>query len=283
MELNNREIASLVWFTVFVALVGSVPSVRNALKKLLAGFLAKTIIISMLLMVTYVMLIVLALHRLEAWNLSQLKETLIWTFTFAFLTLFKTLAISRDVSQLKRSILDVLSIVVVLEFFMNLYVMSFFLEMLLVPIVTIVGILFLVAARMEEHASLERLLNTIQAMIGFGLICFVVISAVRDFNELVSFDTLRDLILPAVLSILYLPFLYSAGLYIAYENLFRRFGILIPDRTIRWHARFRTFLTCHVNLWSLIEWSKAVVLLRFESREAVCAALREFRINRSTI
>jgi hypothetical protein len=273
MELDNRELASLIWLAVFTAWAVSVRSVRGSIKPLLGAFLVPAISITLVLMAGYVALTVLALQRVGFWNISQLKDTMIWVLGFAFLTLFETPQISRSVGRLKSAILDVISIVLVIEFFMNLYVMSLWLELLLVPAVTCGGLLLVVAERSKEHASAGAFLRTVQALIGFGLLFFVVFRIVGDFKQLATLQTLRNLLLPAVLSVLYVPFVYVMALYMAYDSLFRRFGFLIGDLSVRTHARVRTLAVCHLNLSAVIDWSKTVAPLRFESKEAVDVGL----------
>jgi hypothetical protein len=219
MTLDNRELASAIWLAIFVLAALSLPSVRKHLKPLLSLFFSPHILVPVALMVAYVALMLAGLDRLSLWDISQAKDAVVWFCTFAFVTLFEVQSLRLNPQHLKKMVRDVIGIGVLLEFFMNAGVMCFPLEFLLVPVLTILAMLMVVVERNGQYAPVKKLLDVISAAIGIGLFLFVLSRVVHNLQQLVSADTLRALVLPPVLSLLYMPFIYALALYASYDSV----------------------------------------------------------------
>ena len=87
MDLNNREIAFLVWAAVFIGYTSRKKTTREAFGGLIRAFLNLKIVGSLVLMAVWIGLCVYALASIEWWNLENLKSTLVWSVTFAFVTM----------------------------------------------------------------------------------------------------------------------------------------------------------------------------------------------------
>jgi uncharacterized membrane protein len=277
MDLNSRELAALVWLLLFALWAARIPSVRRSVPSVLGALVRPRVSVVLALMGAYVVAAVLGLQRLGLWNLSQLKDTLVWTIVFAFLALFEVPNISKNPALLKTEIRKVISIALIVAFFVNWYVMSFWLEFLLQPILAMVVLVPLAMGTSPEYARVSSVFGAIQAVIGLSIFAFVLVNVIADLRSVASLQTLRDLALPAVLTILYVPFLYGLSLYAAYDSLFGRFRIFIPHEAVRAYARRRTVTLCHMRLSRLVGWSQHATAARWKTKDAVDASVRDFR------
>ena len=72
--------------------------------------------------------------RVHAWDLSLLKDTLLWYFGVATVMFFSAHEATRGSRSFRSLVLKNLQFAIVLEFIVNLYVFNIFVELLLVPI-----------------------------------------------------------------------------------------------------------------------------------------------------
>ncbi len=71
---------------------------------------------------------------------------------------------------------------------------------------------------------------------------FSVYRIATNFQEFANLDTLRDFAVPALLSLMYLPFLYAVLLYMAYENAIIGMKIKFKDNRLRHYAALRAMV-----------------------------------------
>ena len=114
-------------------------------------------------------------------------------------------------------------------------------ELVLVPFVTCVTLLDAVARLNEEHASggVAKSTGCLLAVIGFAIVAFAVSRAIADYRGLGTLDTLRSIAFPPLMSIGFVPFVYSLVLISMYEQLFLRLtlGRKKPKSLVRYARR----------------------------------------------
>jgi hypothetical protein len=283
VELNAREISSLLWLGLFVAWALSVKSVRKSLGPVFRSLATPTIAIPLVLMIGYVCLSVFILHSLGVWTRSDAKDTILWLLGFALITFFETSAVSRDPSRFKTIVVELFGMAVVLEFVLNFFVMPLWSELLLVPFLTLLGMLLVFAERRHEYGRLVRPLKAVSTIVGFGILAFAVFQMATRFGEFWNLATLRQFILPLALSLLFLLFIYSMSVYIAYDTVLRLLQWRVSDNRVRSYARRRTFVLCKAKLSSLAAWARVVNRARFADMESVDAAVAAFRASRNGV
>ncbi len=184
---------------------------------------------------------------------------------------------ANDESFLKNSIKDNLKVLVVLEFLINFYVFSLWIELLLVPVFGILGGLLGIAASNKQYEAVQKSLNYVMAIIGTFFIGYALYMTVSDFNNFFTLNNFESFILPVLLTIMFLPFIYSWALYANYETLFIRLQFFVRDKSLLSYVKKKTILAFRLNLWSLNKWSKYINTLRFEDHASVDEAIRDFK------
>ncbi len=269
--LNNREIASVIWLLLFAIWLLSKNDVRKAFRPLLKAFLNWHILVPLMAMIAYVLLVVVGLDAIGFWDFSAMKGTVFWMLGFASITLFRANKIDAVEGFFKDAILNNLKLIAVLEVVSNAYTFSLFIELLLVPSLTFITMLKTVAgfkAKVESnYRVVDNLLGYVLAFTGIVLISIAINRAIYDFKEFATILTLRDLLVPPVLSCLYLPFIYSWALLLAYEDLFVRIDIQNTNRELARYLKKLVLITFHVKLGRLLHWTRQASSLHISNRE----------------
>lgn len=268
---NNREIASAIWLLPFVILMIAHSGIRKSLLRAIRTFLTWKIIIPLLSMITYMAIWVIVLDATGFWDFSALKDTVFWVFGIAVIMMFRATDIDKIKGFFKKAIVDNLKLIAILEFIVNIYTFRLWGELLLVPFLSIIVMLKIVAeskAKTElSYRTVDNFLGYLLAFIGIGLLGFTIYQAANDPNHFLTIHNLRDFLLPAVLSFLYLPFIYIWALILTYENIFFRINIFNKDRKLARYFKRLVLRTFHVRLWRLLNWRRQVSSLHVNSRE----------------
>ena len=281
-NLSNREAAIAIWILVGLILALTQNKFRKSLLLVFKSFFAWKLTISYLVMFSYIAIMLLVLHAVGIWRVAYITTTILWVVCVGFVMLLET-SKANDESFFKNSVKDNLKVLIVLEFLINFYVFSLWLELLLVPVFVILGGLLGIASYNKQYASLQKSLNYIMVIIGTFLIGYVLYMTVSDFNKLITLNNFENFILPVLLSIMFLPFIYFWTLYLNYETLFGRLQFFVSDRALLPYVKKKTILAFGLNLWVLNKWSRHINTLRFENKNNVVEAIREFKSAKFTI
>lgn len=188
---------------------------------LLEVCLRRKILVPVGIMACYTVGMVRVLSAIGLWTTGLLKDTVLW-FVLTGVPLAVKYVTEREGSIFRDIVCDNVRAVVLVEFFVSTYTFSLVWELLFVPFVTVIAIMDVVANKDNKYASIAKLTSSLQGVTGFTIVTFAVYRAVADYVQLLSFDTLKSVLLAPLLSVLYSPFVYVLALYAEYELLFMR-------------------------------------------------------------
>jgi hypothetical protein len=169
---DNRELATLVWLSVFLCWVLSKPELRSGLTGVLRSFLHPFIWISLLAMAGYMALEVCAGARLGIWNSQLVKPTLVWAVLSGGVMFFESNRAARDSRFFRTVLAGMVVIGVFVEFFMNMFVMSLLSELVVQPVIAAMAILRAVAGNKPDNRQVRKFLDALFALTGFAFFAY---------------------------------------------------------------------------------------------------------------
>jgi hypothetical protein len=226
---NNRELSILIWTALFVAGCLAAKGVRHAIPGLLRLALGPQLRTLFAAMALYIGGMVYGLHHVDVLGRSQVFETLFWTLGTAIGAVFNHEQVLLGERFFRRWLLSSLQLAVLIEFVANIYAFGLGVELVLVPVATILVLLVTVAAMKPEHAQVKSLFDGVTAAFGFGLLGFALIRTVDDPRAAFNADNLRDFSTPVLLSVGFLPFVCAVAILAAYGSAFSRINGLGDD------------------------------------------------------
>ncbi len=282
MELSNREWASLLWITAFVGytlLEDKDGKIAKRFRNVIRAFFAPKIIFILALSSLWIGLCVQVLRYAGAWDVANTKTTLLWAMTFAFVTLLDVNRISEDDTYFRKTVRDSLSATVAVTFIAEAYSFPFVVELVLLPFLALITGVQVFSAKKPEYASVHKLANTLLVVAGFIYVCNGVYMAVNDYQKFATWSTLRELITPIVLSLLFLPYLYIISMLVSYELTFLRIRWVLKDDVLRRYAAFQAILRFRSDLEGLRRWKRHIDVSQPDSREGILASIAEVKAN----
>lgn len=275
-NLSNREAAIAIWLLIGLIWAFTQKKIRKSLLFVIKSFFAWKLSISYFAMLSYIAMLLFILHLVGIWNMAHITTTILWVICVGFVMLFENSKANNE-SFFKNSVKANLKVLVVFEFIINFYVFSFWVELLLVPISGILGGLMGIAAVKKEYASLQKSLNNFVAIIGSLLVGYALYMTINDYKNLFTLNNFESFILPILLTIMFLPFVYLWALYANYETLFIRLQFFVNDKSLLPYLKKQSFLAFRLNLWSLNKWANHINTLRFEDRASVDQSILAFK------
>jgi hypothetical protein len=275
-NLSNRETAIAIWILIGLIWAFTQSKIRQSLLLVIKSFFAWKLSLSYLAMLSYIAIVLFILHGVGIWNRTHITTIILWIICVGFVMLFEN-SKANDESFFKNSVKANLKVLVVFEFLINFYVFSIWVELLLVPISGIIGGLLGIAAVKKEYASLQKSLNNLITFIGTLLVGYALYMAISDYKNLFTLNNFESFMLPILLTIMFLPFVYLWALYANYETLFTRYQFFANHKSFLPYLKKKTFLAFRLNLWLLTKWAKHINTLRFEDRASVDHSISAFK------
>lgn len=231
---STRELASIIWIIVLLATLLIWSKGRFHLKEIAKSAFAPKLTITYLSFIAYVFVIVLLLWKCNFWNISLLKDTIIW-FVFSALGVFFSLSKVRDASYFGQLIKGSVSATVIIEFFVNLYTFSLLAELIIFPCLAFLGILSayseISTETNKEHKKVSSCLNQLLGIIGLIYLGFALYKTILEFKTVPWVEVSKEFVLPVILTIFSIPYFWLLALYMKYETMFIANNVIFKNKS----------------------------------------------------
>lgn len=277
--LNNREKAIGIWLVVLVAWAFSKKEVRSSLWSVFKSMFCTKLAFVFLGTIVYISLIIGILWKFNLWSPLLIKDTVFWIIGTGYVLLMNLSKDSQKGDYFNKTALDSIKLTVVLEFVLSLYSFNFWVEIFLIPILFFVVAMNAYAGLKSEYKLVQWLANWLLIIVGGYNIVFAFSQALGHYHDLTTLYNLQVFILPPILTVSFLPFLYFFALLMVYETLFVRLNILIRDnKELVSYTKRQIFSTCGLRLSTINQFVSGnnSRFLRITSEKDVKQMLQDF-------
>lgn len=261
MDLSNREIAIVSWAAIGLMMLLLWPIffrkkiiTFELLVSLLRSFFAPKLSLFYIAMIAYIYFSVELLIHWNLWNAGQMKNTVVWSVSFALMAFFQIESIKKDFSFFKHVVLDNIKLIAIIEFIIGVYSFPLIVELILVPIMILLSMMAAYAEFDDKHAHAKALLNNIMVAGGLVIIGYAVYQLFHKPEEFLREQTFYDFVVPILLTILYLPFIFLTMLLTVYETIALRLHFTIHDKKLRWLALLLGAFIFNIRIHLLERW-----------------------------
>jgi hypothetical protein len=265
-SISTREMASAIWLAVFLVVVSIQKSTRESLDSVFKAPLQPILLIPLAIGAAYGAAEVYLLERLGWWSVANLKTTIVWLFTFAFVTMFEVATVKSRKAGLGKITAEIFSIAGLLTFITELYSFPLWVEVVALPFVIVIALMGMMANQKPEHAQVAKLMGCVSALIGLSYIGFSLWKTYQLWSETATLANILELAVPILLSLGFIPFLYAWRAYVAYSDAFATISIFGIDESLVPYARWLALTRIRGDLGLLERWRKAIQAARPGSR-----------------
>ncbi|MES2380033.1 MAG: hypothetical protein V4538_03265 [Bacteroidota bacterium] len=244
---STREISLFIWATLALMVMLFNASIREELFIIFKLLFGKKIGSVILLHACYTFCILLVLYKIEMWNSSFIKDTVFW-FVFVGVILSVQIDKAKGNNFFKETVKESFKWSIMVEFLVNLYTFSLVTEIILVPILVLSSALITFSESVPKYEQVNKLLNKLVILISLLLIAIAVYKIFKDYQTVLSLNTAFSFLLPPILMVLHIPFLYLLALYMNYEELFIDIKYFTQDEDSKKRMKSSIFLIVNLNL-----------------------------------
>jgi hypothetical protein len=257
-SISDREIASAIWLAAFVAFVLINKSTRDSLGAVIRALFQPALMIPLGIAALYATGEIFLLSYMGWWSAANLKTTIIWLVTFAFVTMFEVATAKNRKAGLGKITAEIVGVAVLITFIAELYSFPLIVELIALPFVTIVVLMAEMAKHKPEHAPVAKLMGCLSGLIGSSYIGFSLWKSVELWRDTFTWANWLELIIPIILSVAFLPFLYVWRTYVAYNEMFTSISIFAIEKALVPYARWLAITRIRTNLDLLERWQKSI-------------------------
>lgn len=244
---NNRELAISTWLLFGFLLLILYKSTREQIGEMLRILTSRIMLVNVFFILSYLTLVVYSLYLVRFWDFIFLKETLIWLFTVGLVSVYRV--VGKDEEKIfKRIMLDSLKITIMLEFFVNVKIFSFWIEFIVILLAIFIAIIQIVAKDIPKLEKLPGIIDNGFTLIALSLFIYGLIEVTTNYRMYVKLETLQEMLMPSLLTILFIPFIYLFALYARYESLFVRVNKIFSTKSEKRKIKIYIIMVCGFSL-----------------------------------
>ena len=251
--LSTREWATLIWGCVFMLYVLCHKETRKSFWNVIVIFFDKKLRILWEIILLYVLTITMVFCYLPIWENIYIKDIIIWFLFSGLIYCMNAVSSEADETYIKKILKDNLKFTMILEFFMSTFTFNIWIELTIIPVITIITVMSVIAERKEEYKSVHKLLDRVLAIAGFWIFYETIKIGINEYKQLNIINTLVSFMIPIVYLILIIPLEYILELYSKYEVLFLRMTFKEEkDKRIRLHHRISILRECNFSVRKIL-------------------------------
>lgn len=265
---STRELATAFWVGAILIAVG-MAIVTN--KKIRQGFigvlkcffnrkLRKLWEIYFLYIGIITLMFSLMFSRSPIWKNIYLKDIVLWTLFSGLTICMNAVAGEADEKYISKVLKDNIRFTVVTEFLLSTFTFSFWVELIIIPITTVIVLFDTVAEHKSDAIAVHKLLQDVMAFAGLCVILQTVRVGILEYRELNVINTLVSFFIPIVYLLLVTPLEYAFELYSKYEMLFIQMHFKEPsDKRARRKRHLKVIKVCGLSVKRIMLFQKQCI------------------------
>ena len=261
---STRELATAFWTGIILVAVGMAivtnKKARKSFIEVLKCFFGRKIRTLWEIYLLYIGIITFLFSRLPIWESIYLKDIIIWTFFSGLTICINAVAGEADEKYILKVLKDNIRFTMVTELLLSTFTFSFWVELIIIPITTVIVLFDTVAEHKSDAIAVHKLLQDVMAFAGLCVILQTVRVGILEYRELNVINTLVSFFIPIVYLLLVTPLEYAFELYSKYEMLFIQMHFKEPsDKMVRRKRHLKVIKVCGLSVKRIMLFQKQCI------------------------
>lgn len=261
---STRELATAVWTGIILVAVGMAivtnKKARKSFIEVLKCFFGRKIRMLWEIYFLYIGIITFLFSRLPIWESIYLKDIIIWTFFSGLTICINAVAGEADEKYILKVLKDNIRFTMVAELLLSTFTFSFWVELIIIPITTVIVLFDTVAEHKSDAIAVHKLLQDVIAFAGLCVILQTVRVGILEYRELNVINTLVSFFIPIVYLLLVTPLEYAFELYSKYEMLFIQMHFKEPsDKMVQRKRHLKVIKVCGLSVKRIMLFQKQCI------------------------
>lgn len=261
---STRELATDFWVGAILIAVGMAivtnKKIRQGFIGVLKCFFNRKLRKLWKIYFLYIGIITLMFSRSPIWKNIYLKDIILWTLFSGLTICMNAVAGEADEKYISKVLKDNIRFTVVTEFLLSTFTFSFWVELIIIPITTVIVLFDTVAEHKSDAIAVHKLLQDVMAFAGLCVILQTVRVGILEYRELNVINTLVSFFIPIVYLLLVTPLEYAFELYSKYEMLFIQMHFKEPsDKMVRRKRHLKVIKVCGLSVKRIMLFQKQCI------------------------
>lgn len=261
---STRELATAFWTGIILVAVGMAivtnKKARKSFIEVLKCFFGRKIRMLWEIYFLYIGIITFLFSRLPIWESIYLKDIIIWTFFSGLTICINAVAGEADEKYILKVLKDNIRFAMVTELLLSTFTFSFWVELIIIPITTVIVLFDTVAEHKSDAIAVHKLLQDVIAFAGLCVILQTVRVGILEYRELNVINTLVSFFIPIVYLLLVTPLEYAFELYSKYEMLFIQMHFKEPsDKMVQRKRHLKVIKVCGLSVKRIMLFQKQCI------------------------
>lgn len=271
---STRELATAFWVGAILIAVGMAivtnKKIRQGFIGVLKCFFNRKLRKLWEIYFLYIGIITLMFSRFPIWKNIYLKDIILWTLFSGLTICMNAVAGEADEKYISKVLKDNIRFTVVTEFLLSTFTFSFWVELIIIPITTVIVLFDTVAEHKSDAIAVHKLLQDVMAFAGLCVILQTVRVGILEYRELNVINTLVSFFIPIVYLLLVTPLEYAFELYSKYEMLFIQMHFKEPsDKMVRRKRHLKVIKVCGLSVKRIMLFQKQCIPRMYISMQDV--------------
>lgn len=261
---STRELAAAFWTGVILAAVGIAIVTNKKIRKdfieVLKGVFDRKLRKLWEIYLSYIGIITFLFSRLPIWENIYLKDIVVWTLFSGLTICMNAVSGEADEKYIFKVLKDNIRFTMVTELLLSTFTFSFWVELIIIPITTVIVLFDTVAEHKSDAIAVHKLLQDVMAFAGLCVILQTVRVGILEYRELNVINTLVSFFIPIVYLLLVTPLEYAFELYSKYEMLFIQMHFKEPsDKMVRRKRHLKVIKVCGLSVKRIMLFQKQCI------------------------
>ena len=261
---STRELATAFWVGAILIAVGMAivtnKKIRQGFIGVLKCFFNRKLRKLWEIYFLYIGIITLMFSRSPIFKNIYLKDIILWTLFSGLTICMNAVAGEADEKYISKVLKDNIRFTVVTEFLLSTFTFSFWVELIIIPITTVIVLFDTVAEHKSDAIAVHKLLQDVMAFAGLCVILQTVRVGILEYRELNVINTLVSFFIPIVYLLLVTPLEYAFELYSKYEMLFIQMHFKEPsDKMVQRKRHLKVIKACGLSVRKIILFQKQCI------------------------
>lgn len=166
-----------------------------------------------------------------------MPATIAWVLTQGVVLLYKLGTREAGQPFFRPTLAQMLRLTWVVEVFIGFYVFGVLAELTLLVVLIVLGGMSAVAASDKRYQPVKQLVDGLLGVIGLGLLLYVVVSVIVNWEDIDKALALKAFLLPLGLTIGVMPYLFVVSIWAGYHDAFIWINAETDNRVARLRAK----------------------------------------------
>ena len=261
---STRELATAFWVGAILIAVGMAivtnKKIRQGFIGVLKCFFNRKLRKLWEIYFLYIGIITLMFSRFPIWKNIYLKDIILWTLFSGLTICMNAVASEADEKYISKVLKDNIRFTVVTEFLLSTFTFSLWVELIIIPITTVIVLFDTVAEHKSDAIAVHKLLQDVIAFAGLCVILQTVRVGILEYRELNVINTLVSFFIPIVYLLLVTPLEYAFELYSKYEMLFIQMHFKEPsDKMVQRKRHLKVIKVCGLSVKRIMLFQKQCI------------------------